>query len=222
MAWRVARALIQLRVQINEKFPSRSKVADGTIGDAAHASRSSDHNPWIKDGDMGVVSGMDLTHDPLHGLDSEHLAECLRVSRDPRLKYVISNRKIASFDRDDFKWRHYSGKNAHNHHVHISVKADKAHYDNVEEWNIDRLVAPSKAPEEKPHVEPLPNLSLGAKGKDVELLQTKLNAKNLDKSSLLKVDGFFGLGTTNAVKVFQQAHGLTPDGKVGPYTWEKL
>lgn len=218
MTWRVARALIQLRAQINEKFPKRSKEADGTIGDAAHASRSSDHNPWVKDGDMGIVTGMDLTHDPLSGLDSEHLAECLRTSHDPRLKYVISNRKIASFDHDSFGWRPYTGKNAHNHHVHVSVKPDKAHYDSIRDWNIEHLAVPSVATPEKPHAKPLPFLSLGAKGENVELLQAKLRASGPN----IVIDGIFGPGTVRAVKEFQQAHGLTPDGKVGPYTWEKL
>lgn len=211
--WRVAEALIQLRNQVNEKFPDRSKAADGTIGDAAHASRSSDHNPWVKDGHMGIVTGMDLTHDPLHGLDSEHLAECLRTSRDPRLKYVISNRKIAAFDHENFTWRPYHGKNAHNHHCHISVKPAQVYYDDKKVWNIDHLVAPSRAPEEKPHLPPMPLLLLGSTGDDVKKLQEKLK---------ILADGDFGHITLEAVKEFQQAHGLTPDGKVGPYTWEKL
>ena len=213
MTWRVGKALLGLREQINEKFPARSKAADGTIGDAAHASRSSDHNPWVKDGDTGIVTGMDITHDPIHGLDSEHFAECLRTSRDPRLKYVISNRKIASFDHDNFAWRPYNGKNAHNHHCHISVKPDKAHYDDVQLWSLDHLVAPSKAPDDLPHKDPHPLLKKGSIGEAVKELQTKLG---------IEVDGNFGDATVNAVKRFQQAHGLTPDGQVGPYTWEKF
>lgn len=221
MAWRVAKALIQLREQINKSFPERSKVADGTIGDASHASRSSDHNPWVMDGGTGIVTGMDITHDPLHGVDSEHLAEALRTSKDPRFKYVISNRKIASFDHGDFAWRPYNGKNAHNHHCHISVKPEKAQYDNVRDWNIDHLVPPSKAPENKPHTTPRLALHLGSKDEDVKALQEALNRTRLEKDKL-KVDGDFGQGTLEAVKEFQQVHGLEPDGKVGPYTWEKL
>jgi hypothetical protein len=105
MTWRVASSLEVLLKQVNEKYPQRSKVADGAIGDAAHASRGSDHNPWVHDGNVGIVTARDFTHDPLHGLDSEHLAEALRLSRDKRLKYVISNKKIASFDHSDFAWR---------------------------------------------------------------------------------------------------------------------
>ena len=59
MAWRLARSLETLRAQINALSPNRSKASDGTIGDAAHSARTSDHNP---DGG-GVVRALDLTHD---------------------------------------------------------------------------------------------------------------------------------------------------------------
>jgi Putative peptidoglycan binding domain len=214
MTWRVARSLIQLREQVNAKFPERSKASDGTIGNAEHASHTSDHNPWVKDGDMGIVTGMDITHDPLHGLDSEHLAEALRTSKDPRLKYVISNKKIAAFDHGDFMWRPYHGVNAHNHHCHISVKPEKALYDDVKPWNFDHVVPASSAPLEKPHPIPRALIRHGDTGPAVKELQMKLH---IDPA-----DGTFGPATETAVKEFQQAHGLVPDGKVGPYTWEKL
>jgi hypothetical protein len=67
MAWRPAKSLIQLRDQINQIAPNRSKASDGTIGDAAHASRASDHNPWVREGDAGVVTAIDITHDPDDG-----------------------------------------------------------------------------------------------------------------------------------------------------------
>lgn len=36
------------------------------------------------------------------------------------------------------------------------------------------------------------------------------------------VDGLFGNGTANAVKVWQKSHGLTADGCVGVNTWKKM
>ena len=101
--WRLARSLEALRSAANKAAPNRSKASDGTIGDAAHSSRASDHNP----NKAGVVQGMDLTHDPAGGLDSYWLAEQLLLSRDPRIKYVISNGKIASGSggKSPWKWR---------------------------------------------------------------------------------------------------------------------
>lgn len=94
--WRAAKSLQVLRNQVNERAPDRSKASDGFIGDAAHASRASDHNPWVLDGNMGVVTAFDITHDPARGCDANELAEAIRGSRDPRVKYIIWNRRIAN------------------------------------------------------------------------------------------------------------------------------
>lgn len=56
-------------------------------------------------------------------------------------------------------------------------------------------------------------IQLGSRGSDVKILQGKLN---------LIQDGIFGPLTQEAVKEFQQANGLTPDGIVGTKTWNKL
>ena len=92
--WRVAKSLEVLRDQVNSAHPGQRKDNDGTIGDAAHQTRTSDHNPWVKDGAVGVVTALDITHDPAHGVDTYAMAETLRRSRDRRIKYVISNRHI--------------------------------------------------------------------------------------------------------------------------------
>lgn len=149
MAWRVAKSLLKLRDQVNAAAPNRSKLSDGTIGDAAHASRSSDHNPWVKDGSTGVVTAIDLTHDPAHGADMHVVSEALRRSGDPRRKYLIWNRRIAS-SIAGWAWRPYSGSNPHTKHMHLSVQPTKSLYDNTGAWSI----APKPKPEPKP--EPLP------------------------------------------------------------------
>lgn len=87
MAWRLAKSLERLRAQVNDIYPSRSKLSDGTIGDAAHSKRKSDHNP-DKD---GVVKAIDLTHDPLNGLDCGKLMQALVEGKDRRISYMIFN-----------------------------------------------------------------------------------------------------------------------------------
>lgn len=217
MAWRLAKSLERLRAQVNAAAPSRSKVSDGTIGDAAHASRSSDHNPYIKDGGTGVVRALDLTHDPKGGLDSYALAEALRASADPRIRYIISDHKIANSGQP---WRGYSGSNPHSHHVHVSVSETKSLYDDTRDWQIgmgkapivQRVTAAVKnviAP--KPTAYPL--LKRGSKGEFVRELQGLLK---------IEVDGDFGPKTLAAVKKFQRDNKLVADGIVGAYSWRAL
>ena len=138
--WRIAKALLALRRQVDARSPRRSKASDGAIGDAAHATRNSDHNPWVRDGGMGVVTAIDITNDPAGGCDAGKLAESIVGSRDARVKYVIWNRRIASSAEIGgsaaWTWRSYRGANPHNHHVHISVKSGKASYDDEAGWAI--------------------------------------------------------------------------------------
>ncbi|MBQ8555360.1 MAG: peptidoglycan-binding protein [Clostridia bacterium] len=60
----------------------------------------------------------------------------------------------------------------------------------------------------------------GSRGNAVAELQGILNAWDPDLQ--MKVDGKFGAATHAAVIRFQQAHGLTDDGVVGPNTWTVL
>lgn len=128
MAWRLAKSLETLRAQVNAAHPSRKKTSDGTIGDAAHAARKSDHNP----NSAGVVQALDITHDPANGFDAGKFADALLASHDERIKYVISNARIGY--SSDWKWKPYSGANAHRAHVHVSVKDSAVLYDDARPW----------------------------------------------------------------------------------------
>lgn len=57
------------------------------------------------------------------------------------------------------------------------------------------------------------SLRVGSKGEDVQRVQKALG---------IAADGDFGPGTERAVKAWQSANGLTPDGVVGPKTLAKL
>ena len=212
MQWRLAQSLVELRDEVNAKWPKRSKDSDGSIGDASHASRSSDHNPWITDPPgPHVVSAIDITHDPASGCDSYSLAEFLRLSGDPRIKYIISNRKIASA-QGGWAWRKYSGANPHNHHCHISVVDVKRLYDSTKSWSV--AVASTMPTHDEPQLKPAPaTLRIASQGPLVGVLQAKLH---------LLVDNRFGLKTEKAVIDFQKSHGLHADGVVGPQTWKAL
>ena len=211
MTWRVAKSLLHLRDQVNARWPNRRKDSDGTIGNAEHSSRTSDHNPNPE----GVVCAIDITHDPASGCDSYALAETLRANRDPRIKYIISNRRIASGSDGPaaWTWRKYTGANPHDHHCHISVKSQKALYDAEGDWKLEGMAAPATS-----YIPPKPTLRKGAKGGDVQTLQGRLNANG----AVLKVDGDFGAATEAAVKKFQAAKKLVADGIVGPMTWKTL
>lgn len=136
MSWRVAKSLLHLREQINEAAPARSKASDGTIGDAAHATRSSDHNPWVRDAIGGVVTAMDITHDPAGGCDAQTFVDRLVASRDARIKYIIWNHQIVSSTNSPWRWREYGGRNPHTRHFHLSVVSEQMGYDSTTPWRI--------------------------------------------------------------------------------------
>ena len=113
--WRLAKSLEVLRAEIDALAPDRSRVLDGTIGDAAHSVRVSRHNPY-----QGVVCALDLTHDPEHGLDCGWLFEYLRTHPHPNLEYIIHNRQVTR-RRTGWKIDRYTGSHDHAGHIHIAV-----------------------------------------------------------------------------------------------------
>jgi hypothetical protein len=213
MAWRVAKSLLKLRDQFNQMSPRRNRSSDGTIGDAKHASRSSDHNPWVKDGKTGVVTAIDLTHDPNNGVHTWNIAEYLRTQKDPRIKYVISNKRIFSSVSNPWVWRRYTGSNPHSSHMHVSVHSQKVHYDSTADWKIMEGAYTAAPDPDDPATRPI--LRRGSTGEYVNEVQTILG---------IKVDGQFGPATEEAVTAFQKKQKLpvTDFGAVGAITWKAL
>lgn len=148
MTYREAKSLKTLHAQINALAPRRSKTSDGWIGDTAHASRTSDHNPWIKDAQgVGVVRARDFTHDPAGGLDCHQLALRLAalLGKHPAMgkdAYIIWNRRIISTNRRSEGWRPYTGSNPHTKHLHISVGTSG--YDSLTPWTLTAPKPPTR------------------------------------------------------------------------------
>lgn len=200
--WRLAKGLVTLFDQVDNAFPGRNKSSDGTIGDTAHQATTSDHNPH-----SGVVYALDITHDPVHGVDTYKMFDQFQAAKDERIKYVISNRKIMSgTGQNNTAWekRPYNGTNPHDMHIHVSAK-DVPTGDKTTPWDISTDHVPP------PIVIDKPTIAKGSRGDDVKIVQ-----------QLLMVDGIFGPATEQAVKQFQKDNGLSVDGIVGPYTWRAL
>ena len=66
------------------------------------------------------------------------------------------------------------------------------------------------------------NIKQGAKGNAVKAIQYALNKLGYGNSGTSSVDGIFGPNTTKAVKAFQKAMGIKPDGIIGTNTREKF
>ncbi|MDM5186848.1 peptidoglycan-binding protein [Bacillus sp. DX4.1] len=82
---------------------------------------------------------------------------------------------------------------------------------------------PVQPPETTP---PYPGmlLRIGSRGDNVLLMQQYLNAISNVYTTIPKLiaDGIFGNGTQSAVITFQNQFGLTPDGIIGPSTWNSI
>jgi hypothetical protein len=89
--------------------PKRKKASDGLLPSRAHLSQSpnSDHNTGF---------AVDITHDPI-AFNCTPLF--VKLQDDPRVKYLIFKGKIWSKEKGT---RDYTGSNAHNKHLHISIK----------------------------------------------------------------------------------------------------
>ena len=182
--WQVVPSLAQLLTQVDAAYPIRHG-ADGTAAGAGHllVSPKSDHNPDIEGnvraGDIGEV-----VED-----DAFVVAEAIRLSRDPRAKYGIHERRIfSSYDHPNgraFTWRPYSGSSGHWSHLHVSVY--RINQDDTTPWDIGDGQRP--LPEEED---------------DMELIKAHQRALNEGgfvgaNGRPLTVDGVLGPNTQHAL-----------------------
>ena len=115
---------VTLRNQVNKRWPKRDKRSDGWIGDKAHVSRQSDHNPDSR----GLVHALDIDADldPKDPGAAQRLANQIvayAASGIPganRVKYVVFNNAVASGSYANSMWTWRKGNYGHEHHVHVS------------------------------------------------------------------------------------------------------
>ncbi|GGM88317.1 hypothetical protein ACFFX1_15230 [Dactylosporangium sucinum] len=134
MAWRPANSLPVLHRQLQQGSraapPATSWSEWGLIGDAAH-DPTSDHSPHDFPGwGYDIVTAADFPNRPDLGLDAHQVLDDLRRSRDPRVKYAISNGQMYSSyavkGYSAWTWRPYNPRNGDRHftHGHLSVVGD--------------------------------------------------------------------------------------------------
>ena len=123
IAKKATAAAIAVLRQATALRPKRKKSSDGLLPSAAHIKQNptSDHNTGY---------GVDLTHDPVNGIDCKDIFE--RLKQDERVKYLIHAGVIWSSDRRGEGNRPYDGPNKHMHHLHISIK--EGYGDDTSPW----------------------------------------------------------------------------------------
>jgi hypothetical protein len=210
---RSAYSLATLLKQINARFPYRDKSSDGGIGDAAHSMRVSDHNADAN----GVYHARDFDHDPdSNGLDCYVLKTQLIASHDPRIKYIIFMRRIwYASSRQEFD---YTGVNAHEHHLHLSVVGGAAG-DNPAMWNLPFLGISVSPPTTGTYCK------YGDRSEHVLKLQQHMTTAYRGYNTYTPT-GFYGDATKAGIAEFQDRVKMTgPDADgsiVGPRTLTEL
>ena len=237
-SWKLAPSLVQLRKEIKGRWPTRQRSLDGSIGDAAHRARVSEHNPDSN----GIVRAIDIDVRS-NGKYSKEIANAIldAVIKDPRIHYVVHNRKIYS---RTYGWvkRNFGGI-AHENWIHVSLRNNSSNSatpselaqsaNDTSKWFSS---APTSSPEKpKPKPKPKPTetvLKIGSTGAAVKRLQRALNTQFPNYAEWVKpkggngkklaLDGIYGKQTELWVAEYQSRSGLTSDGIYGPLTRAKL
>lgn len=215
MSWHLAPSLVQLRSEVNSRWPNRPKGSDGTIGDAAHASRASDHNPNVR----GSVNAFDITYP---GVDPKVIIAA--VSKHPSANYVIFNRKIYTRS-GGWKAEPYSGISPHTEHLHVSILQSIKAENDTTPWLAGATVKPKPA---RKSTFPLPRTHAFGRG----VTQTVHNgSRNVqDRSDVRRIqtflgvlsDGIFGQATEKKVKLWQLKRLIPMTGRVSAREWDRM
>jgi hypothetical protein len=127
MKVKLSKAAVQLREQIDDSFPDRSRLSDGWIADARHMrAGKSDHCP----DDQGWVRAIDVSRGLFQGSEPDIMGDLVdqlrqagRSKRENRISYIIYDGFIYS-SKFRFIKRKYTGANKHTKHAHFSFKKE--------------------------------------------------------------------------------------------------
>lgn len=96
--------------ELDTLHPGRVHGGEGVCGQRANKS------------DHPIGNAMDVWHDPEHGADMNVYAAALVARRDPRVTYLIWNRRIYGPEsRYGWEGGPYTGASPHTDHLHVSI-----------------------------------------------------------------------------------------------------
>ncbi|MFI5891755.1 hypothetical protein ACIA5D_16745 [Actinoplanes sp. NPDC051513] len=148
--WVLIPCLKALFAEFDRIAPSRDHASDGSIGDSAHQSTVSDHNP----DETGAVPIHDADHvNEVHAIDVDNnlresdltmekvvqflLGRC-RSGAEKRLRYIIYNRRIWSAS-SDWVQKTYTGASPHTEHAHFSASYTSSLEASTASWHLEDI-----------------------------------------------------------------------------------
>jgi len=212
MAWVLTRGLNTVRSEFDSVWPGRDKRSDGSVGDLAHQTGSSGHNPdrtgkaEYKDGDaLDEVRAIDVDKDLVPGSSVDHmelvvqyLVKKARAGGYIPFRYLIYKGRIWARS-DGWKTRTYTGANKHPEHLHASGDYTQT----ADNWTGSLGLATIGGQEMF--------VQFGASGNAVRYLQYRLHNLGF---SVGTVDGDYAAKTAAAVAAaVKEFNGRLTDGK---------
>lgn len=233
--WIVVPNLNEAKDQFDKRFPKRDDASDGSIGNTAHSTHASSHNPdksgypeW-RDGDSkNEVRARDFDRDlkdPDYTMESvvQLWVKLARAGTLWWVRYIIYNGRIWH-KKDGFKTRVYTGANQHTEHMHITSDfTEKADTVTGVNWHLGDLVPKSGGQGGGEVVSPAPKPA----APESLVVDGKLGPKTITRWQQIMhtpVDGKIDADRSELIVAVQRRlrdtvdHRVDVDGKLGPET----